>query len=293
VSHGHHHHSHQQDTVVLRRAFFLIAGFMLIELIAALWTNALVLLADAGHMFLDATALGLSWWAARISERGYDHKLSYGYHRFQVLAAFINGLTLAALVVWIAVEAVNRIAHPEPILPLPALAVAVVGFIVNIVAYRWLHTGSGNANVRSAALHVLGDLLGSAAAIIAALLVYYFGWLYADPVLAIVVIFILGRGAWRVISESAHILLEGVPANVDLAEIKRELCRAVPQVQEVHHVHAWALTAEKPLLTLHALVPENTPVHDVVEDIKAVLNNTFGIDHSTIQVETGPCPDDH
>lgn len=293
MSHGHHHHSHQQDTVVLRRAFFLIAGFMLIELIAALWTNALVLLADAGHMFLDATALGLSWWAARVSERGYDQKLSYGYHRFQVLAAFINGLTLAALVVWIAVEAVNRIAHPEPILPLPALAVAVVGFIVNIVAYRWLHTGSGNANVRSAALHVLGDLLGSAAAIIAALLVYYFGWLYADPVLAIVIILILGRGAWRVISESAHILLEGVPANVDLAEIKRELCRAVPQVQEVHHVHAWALTAEKPLLTLHALVPENTPVHDVVEDIKAVLNNTFGIDHSTIQVETGPCPDDH
>ena len=293
MSHGHHHHSHQQDTVVLRRAFFLIAGFMLIELIAALWTNALVLLADAGHMFLDATALGLSWWAARVSERGYDHKLSYGYHRFQVLAAFINGLTLAALVVWIAIEAVNRIAHPEPILPLPALAVAVVGFIVNIVAYRWLHTGSGNANVRSATLHVLGDLLGSAAAIIAALLVYYFGWLYADPVLAIVIILILGRGAWRVISESAHILLEGVPADVDLAEIKRELCRAVPQVQEVHHIHAWALTAEKPLLTLHALVPENTPVHDVVEDIKAVLNNTFGIDHSTIQVETGPCPDNH
>lgn len=293
MSHGHHHHSHQQDTVVLRRAFFLIAGFMLIELIAGLWTNALVLLADAGHMFLDATALGLSWWAARISERGYDHKLSYGYHRFQVLAAFINGLTLAALVVWIAIEAVTRIANPEPILPLPALAVAVVGFMVNIVAYRWLHAGSGNANVRSAALHVLGDLLGSAAAIIAALLVYYFGWLYADPILAIVIIFILGRGAWRVISESAHILLEGVPANVDLAEIKRELCRAVPQVQEVHHVHAWALTAEKPLLTLHALVPEHTPVHDVVEDIKAVLNNTFGIDHSTIQVETGPCPDDH
>ncbi len=293
MSHGHHHHSHQHDTVVLRRAFFLIAGFMLVELIAGLWTNALVLLADAGHMFLDATALGLSWWAARISERGYDHKLSYGYHRFQVLAAFINGLTLAALVVWIAVEAVTRIANPEPILPLPALAVAAVGFIVNIIAYRWLHATSGNANVRSATLHVLGDLLGSAAAIIAALLVHYFGWLYADPILAIIIIFILGHGAWRVISESAHILLEGVPANVDLAEIKRELCRAVPQVQEVHHVHAWALTAEKPLLTLHALVPEHTPVHDVVEDIKAVLNNTFGIDHSTIQVETGPCPDDH
>ena len=289
----HHHHHHTQDSRILGRAFFLIAGFMLVELVAGLWTNALVLLADAGHMFLDATALGLSWWAARISAKGYDHKLSYGYHRFQVLAAFINGLTLAALVVWIAIEAITRFATPEPILPLPALAVAAVGFIVNIIAFRWLHGSSNNANVRSAALHVLGDLLGSAAAIIAALLVYFFGWLYADPVLAVAIVVILGKGAYRVIRDSAHILLEGVPANVDLAEIKRELCRCVPAVQEIHHVHAWALTEEKPLLTLHALVPEQTPVHVVVAEIKAVLNQTFGIAHSTIQVETGPCPDDH
>jgi len=270
----------------------MIAGFMFVELVAGFMTNALVLLADAGHMFLDATALGLSWWAARISEKGFDHKLSYGYHRFQVLAAFINGLTLVALVLWIAVEALTRIAEPEPILPLTALAVAAVGFVVNVVAFQWLHQASGNANVKSAALHVLGDLLGSAAAILAALLVYYFGWLYADPVLAIVIIAILGRGAYRVLSESAHILLEGVPGNVDLSEIKRVLCNSVPSVIEVHHVHAWALTAEKPLLTLHALVSEKTQVQAVVAEIKAVLDQKFGIDHSTIQVETGPCPDD-
>jgi cobalt-zinc-cadmium efflux system protein len=266
---------------------------MAVELVAGLLTNALVLIADAGHMFLDATALGLSWWAARISAKGYDQKLSYGYHRFQVLAAFINGLTLMALVVWIAFEALTRVANPEPILPLPALAVAVIGFIVNLVAFRWLHDTSGNANIRAAMLHVLGDLLGSAAAIVAALLVYFFGWLYADPVLALLIVIILGRGAYRVLKESTHILLEGVPQNVDLVEIKQVVCNSIPQVVEVHHVHAWALTAEKPLLTLHALVAEQTQVQPVIAEIKAVLNKNFGINHSTIQVETGPCPDDH
>ena len=273
---SHHHHNHHHDTRVLGRAFFLIAGFMVVELVGGLWTNALVLLADAGHMFLDAGALGLSWWAARISARGFDHKLSYGYHRFQVLAAFINGLTLVALVIWIAFEAVTRLASPEPILPIPALSIAAVGFVVNLVA----------------SLHVLGDLLGSAAAIIAAALVYFFGWMYADPVLAMLIIIILGRGAYRVLRESTHILLEGVPHDVDLVEIKQVLCTSIPQVVEIHHVHAWALTAEKPLLTLHALVSEKTQVQTVVAEIKSVLNKNFGIDHSTIQVETGPCPDD-
>jgi len=291
--HAHHHSSEVQDSRVLGRAFFLIAGFMVVELIGGLLTNALVLLADAGHMFLDATALGLSWWAARISARGYDHKLSYGYHRFQVLAAFINGLTLAALIVWITVEAISRLATPESLAPLPTLAIAAMGFVVNLVAFRWLHSTSGNANVRSALLHVLGDLLGSGAAIAAALLVYFFDWTYADPVLTLGIVVILGRGAYRVLRESTHILLEGVPQDVDLAAIKRRLCANIPQVTEVHHVHAWALTAEKPLLTLHALVAETTEVQQVVADIKAVLSADFGIVHSTIQVETGPCPDDH
>lgn len=266
---------------------------MFVELIAGLMTNALVLLADAGHMFLDASALGLSWWAAKISEREADHQLSYGYHRFQVLAAFVNGLTLVALVIWIAFEAATRLSTPEPMLPLPALAVAVLGFAVNLLALKWLHGTSNNANVKAAALHVLGDLLGSAAAILAAVMVYYFGWLYADPILAILIVVILGRGAYQVLKESTHILLEGVPNNVDLAEIKRVLGTSVPQVVEIHHVHAWALTAEKPLLTLHALVAEQTEVQPVVAQIKRVLEQTFNIDHSTIQVETGPCPDNH
>ena len=291
--HAHHHHHAGTDEKILGKAFFLIAGFMIVELIAGLMTNALVLIADAGHMFLDAAALGLAWWAARISNRTGNHQLSYGYHRFQVLAAFINGLTLVALVIWIAFESITRLATPEAILPLPALGVAVIGFIINIIAYRWLHGASDTTNVRSAALHVLGDLLGSAAAILAALSVYFLGWLYADPILALLIVVILSRGAYRVLKESTHILLEGVPNGIDLAAIKEELCRAIPTVVEVHHLHAWALTAEKPLLTLHAQVAEESHVQEAVAEIKRVLNASFGIDHSTIQIELGPCPDDN
>jgi cobalt-zinc-cadmium efflux system protein len=167
-----------------------------------------------------------------------------------------------------------------------------LGFIVNLVAFRWLHQGSGRTNLRSAALHVLGDLLGSAAAIMAALAVYLFDWLYADPVLTLLIVAILGRGAYRVLKESTHILLEGVPKGVDLNEIKSGLTHQVSGVVQIHHVHAWGLTAEKPLLTLHALVHEGTGVQRVITEIKRVLRDTYQIEHSTIQVEVGPCPDD-
>ncbi|MEC8480482.1 MAG: cation diffusion facilitator family transporter [Pseudomonadota bacterium] len=290
-SHNHDHHHGNADVVMLRRAFVLTTVFLVVELIAGLWTNALVLIADAGHMLLDSVALGLAWWAAHLSTRNEDERLSYGYHRFQVLAAFVNGLTLAALVVWIAIEASSRLLTPEPMIPLPALAVATLGFVVNLIAFRWLHSGSSNTNMRSATLHVLGDLLGSAAAIIAALAVYLFGWLYADPVLTLLIVAILGRGAYRVLKETTHILLEGVPKGIDLQAIKRGLTDKVDGVVQIHHVHAWGLTAEKPLLTLHALVQEGTGVQTVVEDIKAVLRETYRIDHSTIQIEVGPCPD--
>ena len=263
---------------------------MVVEVIGGLVANSLTLLADAGHMFLDATALGFSWYSLRLSRRSGDHNLSYGYHRYQVLASFMNGLTLLALVAWILVEAYRRLLAPEGMLPIPALLVATAGLIVNIVAFRWLHHAQDTATVRSAALHVLGDLLGSAAAIAAALTVYLTGWLYADPLLAVVIAAILARGAWRVLKESVHILLEGVPDGINLKEIRGTLTARVPEVLEVHHVHAWALTAEKPLVTLHATVDEDSDLGNVMERLKTVLQKEFGIDHSTIQVEHGPCP---
>jgi len=289
---AHSHHHQDTDISALRKACLLVTSFMLVELAVGLWANALVLIADAGHMFLDATALGLAWWAAQLSKLEEDQQLSYGYHRFQVLAAFVNGLTLVALIGWISVEAVRRLLTPETMDPGPTLVVATLGFIVNLIAFRMLHHTSGNTNVRSAALHVLGDLLGSVAAIIAAAAVMIYGWLYADPVLTLCIVVILGRGAYRVLKESGHILLEGVPAGVDLSTIKQTLTKEIDGVDGVHHVHAWGLTAEKPLLTLHAQIPENAPVQSVVSEIKRLLKERFDIDHSTIQVELGPCPDD-
>ena len=283
-------HQDRQETV-LRRAFLLIAGFMLVEVAGGILANSLTLLADAGHMFLDATALGLAWGAMHLSRRSSDNRLSYGYHRFQVLAAFLNGLTLAVLVLWILYEAYERIRTPQAMLPIPALIIASIGFAVNLVAYRWLHGAERNANVRAAALHVLGDLLGSAAAIIAATVVYFTGWTRVDPLLALIVAFILGRGAWRVLREAAHILLEGVPKSLDLGALRDSLA-SVQGVVEVHHLHAWSLTAERPLVTVHARVAEETDIQPVVQRLKSVLTDKFGVDHSTIQVEKGPCPDE-
>jgi len=293
LAHQHHHHDHPQpnNEALLGRAFLLIAGFMVVEVAGGLLANSLTLLADAGHMFLDASALGFSWYAIRISRRDQDERLTYGYHRWQVLAAFVNGLSLIALVVWILIEAYHRLEVPKTLLPMPALTVATVGLLVNLMAFRWLHQAEPNANVRSAALHVLGDILGSISAMAAALSVWLFGWPYADPLLALLVAAILARGAWRVLSQSAHILLEGVPDGIDLGSIAQRLTAAVPGVNDVHHLHAWALTPEKPLLTLHATVEQSVDLEQVVVEMKKVLLKEFRIDHSTIQVEHGACPD--
>ena len=292
MAHSHTHHNHDNEQA-LGRAFALIGGFMFVEIIGGLVANSLTLLADAGHMFLDASALAFSWYAVRLSRRLEDERLSYGYHRWEVLAAFVNGLTLIALVGWILFEAWERLNTPQVMLPLPALAVASVGFIVNIIAYRWLHDHQDSAAVRSAALHVLGDLLGSVAAIAAALTVWFTGWTYADPLLALVIAAILGRGAWRVLKDATHILLEGVPDGINLEQIASTLTERVPGVNGVHHLHAWALTAQKPLLTLHASVDEPADLSQVMQSIKTVLVEEFGIDHSTVQVDHGKCPDRH
>jgi cobalt-zinc-cadmium efflux system protein len=289
MSHDHHH----QDERRLGLAFVLIAIFTVVEAVGGWMANSLALLADAGHMFLDASALGLSWYAMRLSRRDHDHSLSYGYHRFQVLAAFVNALTLLVVCAWISFEALTRLQEPEPILPGPALIIAAIGLIVNLIAFRLLHQGRGRSlNIRSAYLHVLGDILGSVAAIAAMAIVLLTGWLPADPLLSMVVVLILLRGAWRLLRDSGHILLEGVPGHLDLNEIKQALTRGVAEVLDVHHVHAWALTSERPLVTLHAAITDGSDTQRVVAAVKAVLLEEFGVDHSTVQVELGPCPDD-
>ena len=271
-------------------AFWLVAGFALVEVAGAWIGNSLTLAADAGHMFLDAAALGMSWYAMRLSERQQTERLTYGYHRFQVLAAFLNAVALLALCAWILIEAARRLHSPQAMLPLPVLGIAAVGLCVNLVAFSMLH-GSANLNVRSAALHVLGDLLGSLAAIAAALAALWFDWRLADPILALLVVAILAHGAWRVLKASASTLLEAAPPGIDIDAVRATLTAQVAGVLEVHHLHAWELTPERPLLTLHATVAEAVDAESVVGRIKAVLQETFGIEHSTVQVERGDCPD--
>lgn len=274
-------------------ALLLTGSFMIIEVVGGLLSGSLALLADAGHMLADTAALGLAWAAFRIAKRPHDTRRSYGYHRFQVLAAFINGLTLLLIVTWIVVEAVQRLIEPVEVLGVPMLAVASAGLVVNIVAFAILHQGaSENMNVQGAALHVLGDLLGSVAAIAAAVVILWTGWMPIDPLLSVLVALLILNSVWRLIRRSAHILLEGAPDWIDETELKAQLTAAVPAVESVHHLHVWMLTQEHPMITMHAQVSEAANHNEVLVAITRFLSERFAITHATIQIETGDCVDD-
>lgn len=274
-------------------ALLLTGSFMIIEVVGGLLSGSLALLADAGHMLADTAALGLAWAAFRIAKRPHDTRRSYGYHRFQVLAAFINGLTLLLIVIWIVVEAVQRLIEPVEVLGVPMLAVASAGLVVNIVAFAILHRGaSENMNVQGAALHVLGDLLGSVAAIAAAVVILWTGWMPIDPLLSVLVALLILNSVWRLIRRSAHILLEGAPDWIDETELKAQLTAAVPAVESVHHLHVWMLTQEHPMITMHAQVSEAANHNEVLVAITRFLSERFAITHATIQIETGDCVDD-
>jgi cobalt-zinc-cadmium efflux system protein len=210
-----------------------------------------------------------------------------------VLAAFVNGLTLVAIVGWIAIEAVRRLLAPVEVLGGLMLAVAVLGLLVNLAAFAILHGGDrANLNIRGAALHVLGDLLGSVAAILGALVILWTGWMPIDPLLSLLVALLILRSAWLLVRRAGHILLEGAPDWLEVGELRADLVAAIPEVVDVHHVHAWMLTAERPLLTMHASVREGADYHAVLIAIQGFLEREYGIGHATVQIEPAGCPDD-
>lgn len=276
----------------LRAALALTAGFLVVELVAGLWTGSLALLADAGHMLGDVGALALALWATRIADRPADARRSYGYHRAQVLAAFANALMLLPVCLWIVVEAVGRMLDPPPVMAGPMLAVAVAGLLVNLVAFGLLHGGHEHeVNRRGAALHVLGDLLGSLAAICAALIMMATGWWLADPLLSIAVAVLIGFGALRLARQTAHVLLEGAPARADAATVRDAILGQVPGVSDVHHVHSWELKPGMPLMTLHVVVGPEADGDGVLREVHLLLERRFGCTHATVQLETDGCPD--
>jgi cobalt-zinc-cadmium efflux system protein len=266
--------------------------FAIVEAGGGFLTGSLALVADAGHMLTDFVALFLAWLGFSIAARTADTRRSYGYHRFQVLAAFVNGLMLFVIAGWIIYEAVGRFANPEPVLGGPMLVVAVVGLVVNIGAFWILHRGDrGSINMRGAALHVLSDLLGSLAAIVAAVVIMATGWFPIDPILSVAVSFLVLNGAYRIVRDSTHVLLEGTPAGLDDATVVATLREAVPDIDDIHHIHAWALSDERPLLTLHARIADGVDGDAVLRRVKEVARDKLGVGHVTVQIEQGVCPD--
>ncbi len=290
-------HDHSKADGNIRRvmiALVLTGTFMIVEVIGGILSGSLALLADAGHMLTDTMALALAAVAFRVSSRPADSKRSYGYQRFQILAAFVNGLSLLIIVGWILIEAVRRLMSPSEVMGPMMLAVATAGLFVNIFAFIVLHGGDkDNLNIRGAVLHVAGDLLGSVAAIVAAIVIIYTAWMPIDPILSILVALLILRSAWHLVKRSAHILLEGAPEWLDKDRMQERLVERVPAVNSIHHVHVWGLTPQHLMLTMHVALTGNPPEPTaVVRRIKGVLREDFGISHSTIEIETVDCADD-
>lgn len=273
-------------------ALILTGGFLVVEIAGGLLSGSLALLADAGHMATDTASLLLAWTAFRISRRPHDAGKSFGYYRFEVIAAFVNALAMFVLIGWIVFEAYARIFDPRPVLAGPMLAVALTGLAVNIAAFAALHRADrGNLNIRAASLHVLGDLLGSLAALIAAIVIMATGWTAIDPLLSLLVALLLFRGALSLIRHTGHILMEGAPGHIDTAEMSRKMVAAVPGLIGVHHVHVWLLTAERPLLTAHLALAGDADSDAALDSAKTFLLREYGIAHTTLQIERAYCPD--
>ncbi|MBA4071438.1 MAG: cation transporter [Gemmatimonas sp.] len=289
TAHAHTHegggpHHHTSGTAGLKAALGLTLAFFFAEVVGGWMANSLALLADAGHMLTDVGALGLSLFVAWFSRQPGTSSKTFGYLRWEILAAFLNGSVLLLVSVGIVWEAVGRLRQPEPLQSGLMLVVATGGLVVNIIAARLLHSGaSSSLNVRGAYLHVLGDLLGSVAAILAGLAVRYKGWTIADPVASIVMTLFIVRGAWALVRESVDVLLEAVPPHISLEAVRAAIA-AVPGVGSVHDLHVWTVTSGMVAMSVHVVAPDAEHHQEALEQVHAAMAR-FGIGHVTVQIE--------
>jgi cobalt-zinc-cadmium efflux system protein len=270
----------------LLAALLLTGGFMAAEVVGSLVSGSLALLADAGHMLTDTAALTMAFAAMRASRTPENARHTFGRHRFQVLAALANGAALFAITGWIVVEAARRFLAPVEVMGGSMMVVAVIGLLVNLAAFLILKgSGGGNINLRGAALHAMGDLLGSLGAIVAAGVILLTGWMPIDPILSVLVCLLILRSAWDLVRESWNVLMERVPDGIEIDAIRAALLADVPGLLDVHHIHLWSLTPEQPVATLHALVSEDADRDRLLFEIKALLRTRFGLDHAAVQLE--------
>jgi len=281
--------SHSTDQGRTVRALLITFMVFLFEVRGGLYTGSLALLADAG---LCSPMSRRGAYLAGDARRAPDPRRSYGYRRFEVLAALANASTLFVVAGGIVIEAMRRVDNPPAVLAGPMLAIAVLGLVANGLVLFMLHGGSTrNLNLRGAYLDVLGDLLGAVAAISAAVVILASGWMLISPLLSVPVAVLILGSAWRLVRDAIHVLLEGARRDFDSDALAADLVTTLADVENVHHVHAWSLTPGYPLVTLHVRVRDGGDAHDALRDIKRKLARDYGIEHATVQIETGPCVD--
>lgn len=287
-SHSNHSHSHTHNSnkKALTISFVLIASFMIVEFVGGFLTNSLALLSDAGHMLSDAVALGLSLSALIFGERAATADKTFGYKRFEILAALLNGLILVLLSIYILKEAIDRLSNPTAVIGEGMMIISVIGLIINIIVAWILSRGASkeNLNVKSAFMHVLGDLLGSVGAIIAALLILLFGWNIADPIASIIVSVLVLYSGWHILKEAVNILMEAKPSNINTDKLIDSI-KEIDAVVNIHDLHIWMITSDFPSLTAHLKVKEDSDRDAILAEVVNLIYQQTGIKHVTIQLE--------
>lgn len=283
---GHaHDHGRAASTRALVTTLLLLGAYTVAEVVGGLATDSLALLADAGHMLSDVLSLGLALVAIRLAQRPATPDRSFGYRRAEIIAAFVNGLTLVAVAVWVAVEALRRLGDPPDVVAGWMLVVAVGGLVVNLVALGILaRSGRETLNVEAALRHVLADALGSLGAIAASVVILTTGWELADPLVSLGIAALIAASAWGILRDSGHVLLEGAPRGVHTDEVAGAI-RAVPGVVDVHDLHIWTITSGFDALSAHVLVGRGEDCHARRRDVERALQEAFGITHTTLQVD--------
>lgn len=292
-SHDHDGHDHSHVAKVTPEnerkilvSFALIFTFMVVEAVGGVVSGSLALLADAGHMLTDAIALGLAYVAFRLGRRAADSRRTFGYARSEVIAGLVNALTLFGIVGFIVYEAIDRFQQPQPVMAGSMFIVAIVGMLVNLFVLWYLTRGdSEHVNVKGAVLHVMGDLLGSVGAIVAAVVIWYTGWTPIDPILSVFVSLLILRSAWSLLKKTLHILLEGAPSDADADMIASHLKKAVDGVQNVRHVHVWSISSDRVLATLQVQPKIGADLRSLVRQAEHELKERFGIGHPTIGID--------
>jgi cobalt-zinc-cadmium efflux system protein len=289
MGHDHDHGARQASERSLWMALGLTAGFMVAEVAGGVLTGSLALISDAAHMFTDSAALAIALAASRIARRAADHKRTFGYYRFEILAAALNAVVLMLVGAYVLYEAWQRFRDPLEVQSSVMLAIGVAGLAVNFLGMRLLRHGAQTSlNMKGAYLEMWSDMLGSLGVIAAAIVIHFAGWFWVDALVAAAIALWIVPRSWTLLRDSLNILLEGVPAELSSHEIEHAL-RAVPRVQDIHDLHVWALTSGRNSLTVHLVLEDGAGQEQVLQAAARMLAERFGLTHTTIQLESKSC----